>query len=199
MQKKCLSHLSKIQKEELFEDFYCLNMKQLRALCEYFKVPKVGNKGFLIDLLKTYLLTGEIITPIPIPAVSRVQEGTDTRLHEEGYMLYGVYKNDLKTRLFMKSLVGEHFHYTAQGNEWMLKRWQEGNSPTYKEFAAWWQEAYEAPQPAPKKEWAYINFTRSYLNQFPDVSKEEILKQWKAYQANAADRVHDLLYTLKSR
>ncbi len=54
-------------------------------------------------------------------------------------ILKGSYKNDLKTRLFFKNIVGDHFHFTAFGIDWINEKWMEGNPPTYRDYATMWQ------------------------------------------------------------
>jgi len=83
---------------------------------------------------------------------------------------------------FFKKLIGQHFHFTAFGQDWILSRWREGNPPTYSEFAKFWQEEYlrrEKSEANPKKEWAYLNFIRQFHKEYPDASKQDITKEWE--------------------
>ncbi len=198
-QRNTLAHLSKQQQEELFNDMYLLKMNELRSLCEYLGIPKTGKKGFLIDLIKQYLLTGEVLKPTLIPNISRAPKGMHSELRSDALILYGLYKNDLRTRLFMKTLVGKHFHFTAFGQDWIRERWEKGKPPTYQEFADMWQAEYLAgknKKRSPKKEWAFLNFGLAYHNAHPEASKQEIMELWKAKQAAVAMRVKDLIYAL---
>ena len=55
-------------------------------------------------------------------------------------------------------------------------------SPTYKEFAEFWQKEYVRRQKNPenpKKEWAYINFTQRLLKENPHASQKEIIMAWE--------------------
>ena len=103
-------------------------------------------------------------------------------LDKETLMLKGAYKNDLKTRLFFKQLIGEYFHFTAFGIDWLNDRWMEGKPPTYQEFAEMWHKEYEkrkkTPVP-PKEEWAYINFVQNSLSISPTASQESINHAWE--------------------
>ena len=109
------------------------------------------------------------------------QKGKEYPLDGQTYILFGAYKNDLKTRLFMKKLVGEHFHFTAFGQDWMKKKWYDGKPPTYAEFAAYWSAEYlkrKQGMTQPKDEWAYIKFIKEYIRKNPNATKEEILQKW---------------------
>ena len=57
-------------------------------------------------------------------------------------MLKGGYKNDLKTRIFFKSIIGDYFHFTAFGIDWLKEQWMKGEPPTYKKFADMWTKEY---------------------------------------------------------
>jgi hypothetical protein len=97
-------------------------------------------------------------------------------------MLKGGYKNDLKTRIFFREIIGQHFHFTAFGIDWLESRWMDGNPPTYQEFADMWSKEYEfrtAYGSAPKAEWAYINFVKMHSNENPNASRNEILSSWE--------------------
>lgn len=62
--------------------------------------------------------------------------------------------------MFLKKLIGDYFHFTAFGVDWVDERWMDGNPPTYQEFVDMWRAEYKRRQetPAnPKEEWAYIN------------------------------------------
>ncbi len=85
---------------------------------------------------------GYHLKPVPLPAVSCASKGLKSDLHPEALILSGPYKNDLRTRNFVKDLVGEHFHFTAAGIDWIRACWERGKPPTYKEFADWWQAEY---------------------------------------------------------
>jgi hypothetical protein len=191
-----LQGLTQEEQELLFEDLYFLTMQELRELSVHFGLSKKGKKAFLIDALKQFLSTGQILHEPQIPSVSRARPRQSIPLAPDSLILKGSYKNDLKTRLFMKSLIGPHFHYTAYGVDWINERWLKGEPPTYEEFARAWQEEYRATQTSkrpPKKEWALINFVQEYQKRHPQASKEETLQAWKDIRALKAQRVKESL------
>ena len=148
----------------LKEALLFLHVAELEAICTQLGLVAKGKKIILIARILNFISTGEIIKEPKIPAVSKVKRGCDYPLETGTCMLKGAYKNDLKTRLFFKKLIGEHFHFTAFGIDWLNERWLEGKPPTYEEFATMWKSEYARRLKigsTPKEEWAYINFTKN--------------------------------------
>jgi hypothetical protein len=111
-------------------------------------------------------------------------------------MLYGTYKNDVATRNFFKQIIGNHFHFTAQGVDWLREQWLKGTPPTYADFANEWQAEYErnkTQKRPPKQEWAYIRFVQEYMQQSPHASKKEVTSAWKVMRQEFVNRVFTLL------
>ena len=141
-----------------------------------------GKKIDLINRIIHLLKTGEKINLAKYPASSMSKDQNNNVLSTNALMLKGAYKNDLKTRLFFKEIIGQHFHFTAFGIDWLESRWMAGNPPTYQEFADMWSKEYEVRKTygsTPKEEWAYINFVKRYLNENPHASRNEILNGWE--------------------
>ena len=185
------------QLAQLTEDCYFLSVQELRDLCLHQRIPHDGNKAFLISSLIHFLQTGQVLSQPAIPQVSVSQSAQRISLMPNSLILKGLYKNDLKTRNFMKQLVGEHFHFTAFGIDWIHERWLKAQPPTYQEFAQAWQKEYEETRSSkrqPKKEWAYLTFMKEYRERFPDRSAHEMRCLWKTIRAERAQRVKDALY-----
>ncbi|OJU82504.1 MAG: hypothetical protein BGO10_10185 [Chlamydia sp. 32-24] len=159
--------------------FHVAELKELAScLCLHVK----GTKMALVHRILHFLETGEKISISTLPSISRAIRGKSYLLSENELMLKGSYKNDLKTRLFFKQLIGDHFHFTAFGIDWLNERWIEGKPPTYLEFAKMWQSEYERRKITsvePKEEWAYINFVQKSLQDNPKISKEKINQLWE--------------------
>ena len=114
-------------------------------------------------------------------------------------ILKGSYKNDLKTRLFFKSIIGDHFHFTAFGIDWINARWFAGNPPTYQEFADMWiteSEKRVLEGSVPKKEWAYINFTQKFIAQVPNASRQQLLYAWETERGHNKAFIETLFATI---
>lgn len=179
-----MSYLPAEEASQLKEALSHLHVEELELQLTQLGLSSQGfNKNELIERLMHYAITGKELPPAVIPAVSRATKKNPRVLDPQARMLYGAYKNDLATRNFFKKFIGNHFHFTAQGIDWLRERWLQGNPPTYGEFAHEWQDEYERTRQkkrAPKQEWAYIRFVQDYMQQFPTAPKNKINEAWKA-------------------
>lgn len=174
--------LSEPDRQRFHESLFYLKMEELRDICKRLLLPSSGKKIDLIERIWHFLTTGEVIKQAIIPEISRAQKGKAYPLKPDTLILFGSYKNDLKTRLFMKKLVGDHFHFTAFGVDWTMERWLAENPPTYQEFADFWQREYMRRKQlaaSPKQEWAYLSFVQRFLQLKPKASRSEIVAAWE--------------------
>lgn len=179
------------QKDEIFDSLNYLNMEELEEFCKKHAIPMQGRKRRIISRIKHFLTTGEVLKTIPLPISSKAKKNAPRVLKKDALILNGLYKNDDDTRQFLKQLIGEHFHFTAFGQEWIMSRWEEGKPPTYEEYAKIWQEEesrkkmplYKA---TPSAEYAYLNFMQKYLSQHPNANKKSMLAAWKEERAERA-------------
>ena len=178
-----MKKLSKYELVELQEALSHLHVVELKNQLEELKLSMKGfNKNELINRLVHYVATGKELAPLKIPAISQAKPGVSYPLASGTLMLHGAYKNDLKTRNFFKSLIGNHFHFTARGVDWLREQWLAGKPPTYEQFAKEWIEEFVRNQKekcAPKQEWAYIRFIQDFKKSNPSASKTEILNAWE--------------------
>ena len=188
--------------KKLSDTLHYLNIKELKDLCTKYNLPTnipapLLKKPCLIQAIINYVQTGKVtLFKNLLPLISR----TKVKLQEldpQTKILFGTYKNDLKTRLFMQKLIGSHFHFTVYGHDWIKERWMEGNPPTYQEFANFWQEQYlyrKSHNNSPlKQEWAYLNFLRMYTQQHPNVSKHEKLIAWEKIRKQKVKEAYEML------
>jgi len=178
--------------KDIEASLHFLKMGELRACAERLSLPTQGVKKSLIVRIIHFLKTGEVVIEPPIPPKSRGKKSEKCPLHPHGLILYGQYTNDLATREFFKKLIGDHFHFTARGIDWIKEKWLSGEPPTYQEFATFWQGDLKK-QSLPKKEWAYINFTQEYLKNNPHASRSELLAVWKKEQKDHKNKVEDFI------
>jgi hypothetical protein len=158
-----------------------LYVSELRNRCETLCLSNKGKKAILVSRIIHFVETGEKTELPAYPSISCAKGKHHPDLEPECLMLKGAYKNDLKTRKFFKKLIGDHFHFTAFGIDWLEDRWMDGNPPTYHEFAEMFKYEHEfrkANGSAPKEEWAYINFVKAYLKNNPNAGSKEILQEW---------------------
>ena len=170
----------------LYDAIYYMKIAELRESCSVLSIPESGVKKELINRIMKYLRTGYIEKIKEIPSSSRAKNFPPQLLKADSWMLYGSYKNDLKTRQLFKSLIGPQFHFTAFGIDWLNERWLRGKPPTYQEFADYWMSETERrihEKPKAKKEWAYINFFQDAKNKKSYNSKTDMILAWKKLRA----------------
>lgn len=177
-----LKHISKKAKDNLFEALNYMKMTEIKEFCHKHSIPSSGKKGEILERIKQYLTTGQILLPKPIPDSSKAKAGKLYVLAGNAKILKGAYKNDLATRKFFKKMIGEHFHFTSYGQDWILKHWLAGKPPAYAQFAKYWQKEYllrKKSDANPKKEWAYLNFIKKFKKNYPSAKKNEIAIKWE--------------------
>ena len=174
--------LKKIDQEELYEALNFMNISELKNICGQLSLSEAGKKGELINKIMVFIKTGKLLQDKKMPEKSLAKNYPPQPLHENALMLYGSYKNDARTRALFKKLIGQRFHFTAFGIDWLNERWGLGSPPTYKEFAQYWiQETLrrKSAKQSPKKEWAYINFLQQAAHSNSQQTKSDLLKAWK--------------------
>ncbi len=161
---------------------YYFHVSELKKVCDQFQLSSSGKKKDLILRILAYFKSGKKQELIDFPDSSRACKGEKYPLEPKMKILIGAYKNDLATRLFFKELIGDYFHFTAFGIDWINERWAQGNPPTYQEFASFWEKEYafrKTQKAKPKTEWAYLNFIQRCSKEHPEFSKAQIVKAWK--------------------
>lgn len=147
--------------DTLKESLTFLHVEELKEIALKLALSDKGAKGTLILRILHFLETGQKLTLPKFPEISCAKRGVTYPIEKKALMLKGAYKNDLKTRNFFKSIIGDHFHFTAFGIDWLNEQWMKGQPPTYEAYAEMWQKQIGMPR-APKQEWAYINFLQKH-------------------------------------
>ncbi len=195
MEKACLL-LNNEDINEFKQALTFFHVQELRDLANQLHLPNKGDKMHLVMRIITFVQTGKILIEPKIPPLSCAQRGKEYSLSSSTLMLKGAYKNDLKTRVFFKSLIGNHFHFTAFGIDWLNEQWIKGTPPTYQKFADMWQLEFirrKTSPAAPKEAWAYINFVQHFLSHNPKVSRETLLHAWQKERELHKNKVQILL------
>lgn len=171
-------------------------VSELKNLCDKLSLSSKGKKRELISRIVLFVETGERSVNLKFPKVSCAKRAQGYELSENSLMLKSAYKNDLKTRMFFKKLIGDYFHFTAFGIDWLNDRWMEGNPPTYQEFSLMWKDEYrrrKANPASPKDEWAYIIFTKEYIKKYLGSSREDINASWEEERQKNKKHVERIL------
>lgn len=190
------SALTPKEKVLLFESLYYLHVSELKEIALFMNLPLRGMKGEIVDRIKHAISHSKVEHLKLYPKSSVAEKGQNYPLSPHAKILFGVYKNDSKTRAFMKTLVGEYFHFTAFGQDWLREKWKTGNPPTYLEFAIYWDNEYsqrKVKKVAPKREWAYLNFIQYFLKKNPRAPKNEITQAWNNIRMQKLKVVKELL------
>ena len=169
-----------------------LHVDELKTYCKKLELSQKGTKPTLTSRIMHFLKTGEKTETPSYPAVSCAKGRNIPEIKCESLMLKGGYKIDLKTRIFFKSLIGDYFHFTAFGIDWLKEQWMKGKPPTYKKFADMWKKEYAYRQEngsSPKTEWAYIIFVKEYTKNNPHANTKEILSNWQTERLNNKELV----------
>ncbi len=188
--------LNEVDQLALQDALHYMKMAELKKACLILALPDKGKKAALIERILTFIQEGRITTIPKIPATSLAKNYPVQPLAASRLMLYGEYKNDLKTRNFFKKLIGPQFHFTAFGIDWLNDRWLQSNPPTYQEFADFWvQETARRKQekPKPKDEWMFIRFMQQMEKEEPEAKQEDLLHAWKQVQAQKKEEGFQLL------
>lgn len=204
MQNNSFPLLHDIDQKTLLDALHYMKMDELKSACITLNLPCKGKKAELINRIITFIKNGTIIMTPSIPASAQAKSYPRQSLTATSYMLYGSYKNDANTRNLFKKLIGQHFHFTAFGIDWLNDRWSQGLPPTYQEFADYWQQETDRrknQKVAPKDEWAFINFLQRMQKEEPSARQEDLMHAWKELQSRqttlAMQLINDVKRTLK--
>jgi len=182
----------------LEHSIFFLKVGELKKLCERFDLPFNATKKILINRILIFLKTGSRIKEREIPENVK-GKGRVLPLVPSMKIMFGSYKNDLVTRVFMKKLVGDHFHFTAFGIDWIRDEWLAGKIPTYGEFAKLWKKEYECRKNTknePKKEWALTCFALDFRQKHPKATRRQVIFAWAIERSKQVDVVMNIIKKL---
>ena len=187
--------------KNLEDKLHYLYVIELKKIAEELVLSQEGKKAQLIRRIMTYISTGEKLLLDKYPKQSLGKKSELGAISADSLMLKGAYKNDRKTREFFKKMIGQHFHFTVFGLDWLEERWRNGNPPTYNQFIEMWREKYELHQKfpiPPKAEWKYIIFVQNYISMNKNFTKMEINDAWNSERNKALQETKEFLKKFKS-
>lgn len=188
--------ISQNDSNTLSDCLHYLFVSEVKEICRMLLLPEKGKKAENIQRIITFLKEGRVLTTPTFPKESCAKKGVSYPLSPKTLILYGSYKNDAAARAFFKRLIGSHFYFTVYGLDWINERWYAANPPSYMEFAQFWQNEYleRKNQKSPlKKEWAYLNFIRRYLESSPNSSRNEIAEKWDEERSKMKATAYEIL------
>lgn len=186
-----LSSLNVAERRELFENLNYLNVSEYRAFCDAHSIPyriyvetpagrrsagDVDRKTVVLDRVRQFLKTGEVLEPTCFRARVVRLEGPPKRLTPADRLYYGYYekKNPVVLGVLAKA-TGGRYKNGSIARVLMREFWTRGEAPTFAEFGkAWLRAKQEYAGPSP--EYAFLT----------DLQRGKAGKDWKAERTRRA-------------
>jgi hypothetical protein len=168
-----ISGLPQNDRQRLLDDLNYLNMAEIRSFCREHSIPyliavqtedgsrrktnEADRKGIVLNRIRHFLLTGEILDETCFPAAAVRCEPLPAKITLNDRLFYGQYdKANRKMITLLKDLTDGTFRDGAIARILAREFWTKGHAPSFKEFAsAWLQAVKEHDQP--NAEWAFLS------------------------------------------
>jgi hypothetical protein len=201
---RCLIHgLSEPEQVALLEDLNYLNMGELKAFCNEHAIPYSiwieategvrrktrddDRKGVMLDRIRHYLRTGEILQATCFPANVVCFADPPKTIKPTDRLFYGQYDKKSTAMIgLLEKLTGGRFKNGAIARILARDFWSKGIAPTFQDYAAAWLLANEDHQ-RPNPEWAFLS----------DRARHENTSNWKQVRAMKAKVVLTILDNLR--
>nr|WP_276519528.1 DUF6434 domain-containing protein [Bradyrhizobium elkanii] len=148
-----------------FRNFYWY-LDELVDFCRHHGLPTSGPKLKIVARIEKFLKDGKVPVDVPVRkhpkgAKRRGPITMRSRVTED-------YKCDDETRAFFKSVIGEHFHFTAHLQQFRRDKQGKGIPITYGELVREWKSErekrkdknYKSPL---QRTWEYNRFVRDFM------------------------------------
>ncbi|NRA69161.1 MAG: hypothetical protein HRU19_32120 [Pseudobacteriovorax sp.] len=183
--------LSKKRWDQLVDGIYYLKVDELVQIASHLGLHVHGRKQQLIDGILRFYQLGTV----PKPPAPKPNKKAQPAANPEVYIIQGTYTNGPASRKKLKKIIGDHFHFTTYGMDWIRDRWAEGHSPTWEEFARFWQSEYQRRKDggefSSKQTNARVRFFREQKGQ--GLTKEELNAAWEERRQNKLNLVCSIL------
>jgi hypothetical protein len=197
-----LANLTKIERRDLLEDLNYLNTGEIKGFCKRHSIPysiwtetSSGNykktsdddrKGVILNRIRHYLRTGNILRSTRFPANVVGLDRPAAGIKATDRLLYGQYdKHGDAMVSLLKKLTNGQFESGAIARILAREFWGKGIAPTYREYAAAWMSAKEAHK-RPNPEWAFLS----------DRADRKNTADWKGIREEKAKHVLKILNDL---
>ena len=198
-----ISKLRASERQQLLDDLNYLNTAEIKAFCKQHKIPymisiasadgrqrrtsEMDRKGIVLNRIRHFLSTGEILDETCFPAAVVASDATPAKPTASNRLFYGHYdKKSAPMIALLKELTGGKFQSGAIARILAREFWSRGIAPTFKEYASAWlqaQQEHERPNP----EWAFLS----------DLARGTAAPDWKKLRAKKAARVLARLKKIK--
>lgn len=200
-----MSALSKTQQQELLEDLNYLNMGEIKIICKKHGIPysiwieteegarqKTADndrKGIILNRIRHYLKTGQILEPTCFPADVVCCKSLPKQINATYRLFYGQYDKKNATMMgLLEKLTDGRFKDGAIARILANEFWRKGKAPTYQEYAAAWLKAVENHR-RPNPEWAFLS----------DRSDGKETTNWKQLRNKKAKQILSTLKRLEPK
>jgi hypothetical protein len=194
-----ISRLSDPEQQELLDDLNYLNMAEIKAFSKKHAIPysiwietkdgrrrKTGEddrKGVILDRIRHYLRTGEVVDATCFPASVVCFDELAEQIKPTDRLFYGQYdKKSSAMLVLLKALTDGKFKNGAIARILAREYWSKGIAPTFREFAREWLRASDN-HTRPNPEWAFLS----------DRTDRKDTSSWKQLRAMKAKRVLSIL------
>ena len=167
-------------------DFYWLKV-ELTQFCKENGIPSVGGKIDIANRIKEYLETAKIPT-ITTNKKEKLPQATTPITKDT---VIGIeYRTYIEKRDFLKSVIGNKFHFTAHLLDYFKKY---TGKKTYSDLIFEWHKEQELNKdPNFCKEilpqFEYNTYIRDFLKDNPTQTRNEAIQYWKIKKLKAGDR-----------
>jgi hypothetical protein len=121
------------------------------------KTNEADRKGIVLNRIRHFLQTGEILDETCFPATAVRCEPLPTKITLNDRLFYGQYeKTNRKMITLLKDLTDGRFRDGAVARILAREFWTNGQAPTFKEFALEWMQAVKEHD-QPNAEWAFLS------------------------------------------
>jgi len=198
-----LADLSDKERRQLLDDLNYLNMSEIKKFCDNHSIPYTiwiqapdgalkktpdrDRKGVILDRIRHYLLTGDVLKATIFPAEVVNLAKPSSKIGPSDRLYYGQYdKHSGKMTGILKQLTGGKFKNGATARIVAREFWSKGRAPTYEEFASAWLHAVENHK-RPNPEWAFLS----------DLAEKGNSSGWKQKRIEIARKVLRVLSALE--
>ncbi|MCG8407274.1 MAG: hypothetical protein MI923_18915 [Phycisphaerales bacterium] len=190
-----ISHLSRPEQRELFDDLNYLNLQEIRFFCKKHSIPysiwvetkdgqrtktkDTDRKSVVLGRVRHFLKTGRVLEATCFAADVVRLIGPPKKLTAQHRLYYGWYDKKNKDMInLLRRLTGGEFRNGAIARILAREFWTNGKAPTFAEFARAWTEANKKGLwPHPEAAW------------LTDRARNQAGSDWKAKRERKAKAV----------
>ncbi|MCK5475273.1 MAG: cytoplasmic protein [Candidatus Pacebacteria bacterium] len=177
-----------------FKDFYWMK-EELVSFCREIGISCSGGKIEITGRIVEYLKTGKIENK-----KRKIKKCIQRMPKNINDIIPDNYSSSQLFREYFRSIIGQHFHFTAYMATYMKDR----PEITFKEYADEWQAEYERRKNKNyhskiMKSCEYNQYTRDFFKDNPNKTRADAIKYWKIKKSMRGDNVYsksDLKYNI---